>query len=140
MGNKPSLQAGHKRATAVDPDIHITFISTDGKYNRCIVIRKCSSRQGMLTVFNITDGLDDPSPVVMFEFDRKVEEHDVWSFVSASVMKHMQAYGSVGVANNFMNPFAKVEFSEKTIDDMKEHVKLLVRFMIMSASLHIDPY
>lgn len=114
---------------SADPCIYITF--RNEAHPHTIVIRKFMDRGGMITVCDMT-GYE----AILFEFEKdKVDAAEVWRFVVPSVMKNMKDYPVAYVSNNFRCAYAKVEFTDKTVDDMQVLVQELVAFMIKAASL-----
>ena len=121
----------------IDPNIHI-YVRKDGEYNSYnykLTIRKCISRLGMITVFDYCS-----EQMIMFEFKNDINDNDVWDYISDSVSRILKEHGVVVVSNNFMNTCMTPEFCEKTCDDMRDHIKTLVRFMKKTYSLYIKDY
>lgn len=129
------MGAKHSKARASDLSIHMYVKSGDG-YDSMLTIRRCMSRLGMITVFDRYG--DKNKEIVMFEFKKDVNENDVWEYVSESVVRHLKEHGVLRVSNNFRNAYAVNEYSEKMFDDMREHTKALVRFMLKASSLYLD--
>jgi len=124
--------------TFKDPCILITC-RKDGAEFTILRITKCMHRGegGLISVFSIFDA-ENGKQSELIEFDKGVDDGDVWDYVKAYVSKTFRVYDKVYVSCNYRNDGGEgTEFTEKTLDNMQDHVRELVRLMIKTASLFI---
>jgi hypothetical protein len=126
-----------------DPSVFIEFKNeSSNKEGFIITIFKSMKRNGMITVADVVCnkvGDTHEEKAILFEFEKgSADEKDVCKFVLASIQKHLQEYDAVYVSNNFGHANNNVQFSEKTLGDMMEHVQELVKFMIQASSLFVS--
>jgi len=125
-----------------NPTIYIYYKNdkdTSSYWQTMTSVSKCMNRLGLITAFDLRKGMNNPASI-MFEFEKGCDENDVWDYVKGSVSSNLKKdeYNSVKVSCNYMNADCDRVFSEKTLDDMRDHIKDLVRLMIKTSSLYLN--